>query len=171
MDSPNEVLPFDQGGEAYCARVDFSANPFPPGTWQHGEWYDGWQNASECDPDESYDWGALRFTDAGLLAAGLYSMTSQILRAFPSYFVKVEPHESDDPEGSDNLWLSVVDSDLIEGDLIAVRPASQNRWYVDHDLANKYGGWPTVWDFGGAESDVLAKLQEYLISPDRMRRS
>ncbi|WP_175775251.1 hypothetical protein [Burkholderia ambifaria] len=61
MESTREVIPFDQGAAAYRGRVNFNENPFPSDTWQHREWYDGWQNASECDPDESYDWNALQF--------------------------------------------------------------------------------------------------------------
>ncbi len=58
-----EPIPFDQGAEAYRRRVNFSANPFPPETWQHGEWDDGWWNACECDPDESYDWATSKFKE------------------------------------------------------------------------------------------------------------
>ena len=61
MTSANDLIPFDQGAEAYRRRQNFDANPFPPDTWQRREWDDGWENARECDPDESYDWSTSRF--------------------------------------------------------------------------------------------------------------
>lgn len=102
---------------------------------------------------------------------GLWSMTTQILASLDCQFVKVEGHESDDPDGSDCLWITVEDSDFAEGDLITVSPLSQNRWYVAHDLAHKHGGWPTVWDFAGSDSEVLYAVSVYLVSTTRVRRT
>jgi hypothetical protein len=75
------------------------------------------------------------------MVIGLYGMTSEILATLPSYFMRVEAHESDDPDVEDCLWLLMVENDLTEGDLISIRPASQDRWYVAHDLAHKDGAW------------------------------
>lgn len=103
-------------------------------------------------------------------SAGLWTITAQILASHAQEFSKVEAHEADDREGSDCLWLSAEDSDLTEGDLIKVSPLSQERWYVAHDLAHKYGGWPTVWDFSGTETQVLDALSTYIASAQRIRR-
>jgi hypothetical protein len=61
MSTEPDLIPFDQGAEAYRRKEKFDVNPFPSDSWQHREWYDGWHNASECDPDESYDWIASKF--------------------------------------------------------------------------------------------------------------
>lgn len=106
-----------------------------------------------------------------VIRVGLWGMTTQILASHGGQFVKVEAHESDDPEGSDRLWLTVEDSDLTEGDLITVSPLSQDRWHIAHDLAHKYGGWPTVWDFGGSASEVLDALSMYVASTTRVHRT
>jgi hypothetical protein len=56
MADSTEDIPFDQGGAAYEARKHWNTNPHAEGSWQHGEWYDGWCNAEQCDSDAAYDW-------------------------------------------------------------------------------------------------------------------
>lgn len=54
-------LPFDQGTEAYRSRLPQEANPYPEGSWQHNEWWDGWVQGNQCDERDSYDWAAGKF--------------------------------------------------------------------------------------------------------------
>ncbi|WP_139253344.1 hypothetical protein [Burkholderia ubonensis] len=92
----------------------------------------------------------------------LHPITPLLIAKLGELVQKVEAHESDDPEGSDLLWLSVVDEDLTEGDLLSVSPLPEGRWMVCHDLAHKYGGWPTVWDVAGSDVDVVEAVSTYL---------
>ncbi|WP_213781762.1 hypothetical protein [Caballeronia sp. dw_276] len=61
MPTLTNVLPFDERAGVYRRRQNTDANPYVAGTWQHGEWFDGWKNANECDPDDGYDWLESRF--------------------------------------------------------------------------------------------------------------
>ena len=56
-----EALPFDQGRRAYKDRKSEDDNPYPESSWQHDEWWKGWNDAAECDPDESWDWTQNKF--------------------------------------------------------------------------------------------------------------
>ena len=94
----------------------------------------------------------------------LHRIGRKFLVAYSARFPKVEAHEADDPEGSDHFWLSVEEHDLSEGELIGLSPLGGDRWYAHHDLAHKYGGWPTVWYFSGTEAEVLDAVARYLDS-------
>lgn len=61
MSSTTNELPFDEGADAYRSKRNADANPYTGGSWQHDEWFDGWKNANECDPDDSYDGLESRF--------------------------------------------------------------------------------------------------------------
>ena len=58
--------------------------------------------------------------------------------------------------------MSVEEDDVSEGEVIRLLPLSGGRWYAAHDYANKYGGWPTVWDFSGSEDEVISAVVSYL---------
>ena len=92
----------------------------------------------------------------------LYGISAKLLAAHGARFPRVEPHDADDPDSSDYLWLSVEEDEMSEGEVIGLRPLSNARWYAYHDLAHKYGGWPTVWEFSGPEADVLDAIAAYL---------
>ncbi|CAB3754833.1 hypothetical protein [Paraburkholderia humisilvae] len=92
----------------------------------------------------------------------LHSVTPLLLANLGASVQKVEAHEPNDPESSDLLWLSMVDEDLTEGDVLCVSALSGGRWMVHHDLAHKYGGWPTVWDVAGSETDVVGAVSTYI---------
>lgn len=93
----------------------------------------------------------------------LHAATIVILEAFPDRFAKIEPHEEDDPSGSDFLWLRRDDgNDTCEGEVITVGPLSGGLWSVGHDEANMYGGWPTVWSCYGTLEHVRIETAAYL---------
>jgi hypothetical protein len=94
----------------------------------------------------------------------LHPITPLLLANLGDLVKKVEAHEPDDPDSSDLLWLSVVDKDLTEGDVLAVSSLSEGRWMVRHDLAHKYGGWPTLRDLAGSDAEVVEALSAYLES-------
>ncbi|MEX3960137.1 hypothetical protein [Trinickia sp. EG282A] len=96
--------------------------------------------------------------------SSLYPVTVHLIEIHGALFKRIGAHEADDPDSEDELLLSVVDEDLTEGDLIGVKPLSGGRWLLSHDLANKFGGWPTVWDCAGTESEVTGALATYLMN-------
>jgi hypothetical protein len=51
-----EVLPVDEGAEAYRQRKLLETNPYSADDWRHGEWQFGWMNEEECDGSSSFDW-------------------------------------------------------------------------------------------------------------------
>lgn len=93
---------------------------------------------------------------------GLYVVTERLVDSHASWFLKIEAHEGDDPDGSDLLWVSVSEDEMTEGEVVMLGPLSEGRWYVSHDHANKYGGWPTVWSVAGTLDEVLIATAAYL---------
>lgn len=103
----------------------------------------------------------------------LYGISNQILarHRHRAEFARAEAHADDDPDSGDLLWLTVVDEALTEGEVIRVEALSPGCWYVAHDHAHKYGGWPTVWDVSGSEAEVTEALARYLSSSERIGRT
>lgn len=63
----SEVLPFDEGAQAYRDRKTPDSNPYPEDkdhadNWKHEEWWLGWSQEEECD-GESWDWETDSFKD------------------------------------------------------------------------------------------------------------
>ncbi|ATC60318.1 ribosome modulation factor [Vibrio anguillarum] len=56
-----EKLPFDEGREAYQARMNHDANPYSKDDWRHNEWCLGWNDAEELDHDEMFDYATDSF--------------------------------------------------------------------------------------------------------------
>lgn len=104
---------------------------------------------------------------------GIYPLSQRLVDAMPGFFLKVEPHETDDPEGSDLLWIEVTapgKDDLTEGQVILIDPAAGAEvWYAAHDSAHKYGGWPTHWDSCGSEQKVFQAVVDYLVTRKRFQ--
>lgn len=115
-------------------------------------------------------YASIRNQTAGLAApaggippkGALFPLTSRLLEVYGGLFKKVEAHDADDPECGDRLWLSVEDHDLTEGEFISIGPLSGRHWRANHDLAHKYGGYPTVWETGGTEQAVWEAVTAYL---------
>ena len=51
----NDRLPADEGREAFHSGKTLDDNPYPGNTWQHEEWYFGWECEEQCN-DGLYDW-------------------------------------------------------------------------------------------------------------------
>lgn len=66
-------------------------------------------------------------------------------------FVEVEPHDAEDPESSERIWLTRYSAGgMCEGEYIFVeesRYTDSDRidLWVGHNSANAYGGHPTYW--------------------------
>ena len=53
--SDSEILPFDEGAQAYRDRKKPDSNPYTEKDWKHSEWWLGWSQEEECD-GESWNW-------------------------------------------------------------------------------------------------------------------
>ena len=87
----------------------------------------------------------------------LYPPTQAILAA--RSFVKVEPHDEDDPESSDLLWIEYTPNDpLSEGEVLCISPliSDKNLWWAAMNSAYKFGGWPMNWAETGTSDEVIA---------------
>lgn len=94
---------------------------------------------------------------------GLYEVSKRLLVALPTVFLKAEPHEGGDPDGSDLLWFRIeANNPLQAGEVIAVAPGHPGTWYVSHDTMNNFGGNPTHWDEAVAELRVIEVVNNYL---------
>lgn len=100
---------------------------------------------------------------------GFYAATQALLEAMPGRFVKVVPHDADDPDSSDLLWLDTTDDEMSEGELIKIGLLCNGVWDVMHDLAYKFGGWPTVWSYQGNIGAVINELTAYLAELDALK--
>lgn len=56
-----DKLPYDEGYEAYQARLNTDSNPHPEPDWRHNEWYLGWSSAEETDQDQMFDFATDSF--------------------------------------------------------------------------------------------------------------
>ena len=96
----------------------------------------------------------------------LYEVSQAILDRGGMLFVKVQPHAPDDPESCDLLWFSVSEDpeDSCEGEVILLSRLAEgsSEWHAAHDHADRYGGWPTVWDTYGALKDVRDAVLWYV---------
>ncbi|MBA9859195.1 hypothetical protein [Ralstonia insidiosa] len=93
---------------------------------------------------------------------GLFPLTWRLLEVYGGLIKKVEGHAPDEPDCGDRLWLSVEENALTEGEFISIGPLSEHHWRANHDLAHKYGGYPTVWETGGSEHAVWEAVSAYL---------
>ncbi len=100
--------------------------------------------------------------NAAYESEALYDISARLIANHANWFPKIGAHEPDDPEGCDLLWISTAENDMTEGEVITLSPLSGGRWYAAHDYANKYGGWPTVWDFAGGADEVINTVVSYL---------
>lgn len=97
----------------------------------------------------------------------LYRPSKAILAARAALFAKVEPHDDDDPESADNLWIeSTPDDSFSEGEVLSIAPATsdQNLWFATMDSAYRFGGWPTSWSTTGTDDEVIASVLSALDS-------
>jgi len=63
--TPGDPLPFDQGIEAYRARVHHDNNPYQQDDWRNEEWWKGWEHEQQADRNEAFDWHADAFRQPG----------------------------------------------------------------------------------------------------------
>lgn len=73
------------------------------------------------------------------------------LKAHGVSVVEIEPHDADEPESADRIWLSrYADGRMCEGEYIFVEPSyyrdsDRVDLYVGHNSADVCGGHPTYW--------------------------
>lgn len=102
---------------------------------------------------------------------GLWDFSKQLIDAFPNTFLKADPHDPDDPEGADLLWLELTpesEHKLSDGELIMVSPFCRDHsvWDISRDSAYRFGGWPTDWMKYGTADELIAFLKERGIPRD-----
>lgn len=91
----------------------------------------------------------------------LYEISKAITSILGSRFVKVEVHDSGDPESFDLLWLeSTPDDAFTEGEVLSIGPAIPNQsvWYAAIDSAHRFGGWATNWSVTGSTEEVITAV-------------
>ena len=59
-----QVLPADEGHEAYRDRKTPNNNPYPAGSWQAKEWQFGWDCEEQSDSN-AFDWSTGQFKKIG----------------------------------------------------------------------------------------------------------
>ncbi|MEP3667017.1 MAG: hypothetical protein ABJN42_09835 [Roseibium sp.] len=93
----------------------------------------------------------------------LYSLTRKIILEYMLEDKRVEPHDPDDPEDCDVIYLDEAVSELSEGRVITVQFfPSFGDFQARIEGAHKIGGWPTYWSsIFGKEADVLESLKEF----------
>lgn len=93
-----------------------------------------------------------------------FGVSRRLLEQRPDLFLKMEPHDPAEPESADLLWTAVSGdpTDSCEGEVILVSHYGE-QWFAEHDHADKFGGWPTVWGASGAEEEVARAVLEYLV--------
>jgi len=94
---------------------------------------------------------------------GLYPTSIKLIASRSHWFVEVVAHDPNDAESSDLLWLTRnAHNELCEGEVVKLSPLREGRWFAAHDYADTVGGWPTVWDTAGTESEVVEAVLAYL---------
>jgi len=102
-------------------------------------------------------------TSESLKLDGLYEVTKRLIEALPGVFLKAEPHDVTDSDGSDLLWFQVEEAQPdVEGEVIALSPGHPGTWYVRHDAIYSVGGSPTFWDKSGTEGQIVDLVVDYL---------
>ena len=95
----------------------------------------------------------------------LFEVSKRVIKALPSSFLKATPHDADDWEHPDRLWIEwTPDSDVCEGQYISVGKLTQDGclWCAESATADRFGGHPTLWDVSGTESEVAQAVINHL---------
>ena len=56
-----ELLPWDEGINAYVCRTSFRDNPYKAGSWQREQWLAGWMAQGDMDKYTTYDYSTHTF--------------------------------------------------------------------------------------------------------------
>lgn len=102
-------------------------------------------------------------TRATLSPEGLYDISRKLIDALPGVFLKADPHDADDPEGSDLLWFLIEETQPdIDGQVISLEPSHPGTWFACHDAIYNVGGSPTFWYASGDEGQIIKLVADYL---------
>lgn len=102
-------------------------------------------------------------TVASFSLDGLYEISRQLVAALPGVFLKADPHDAGDPEGSDLLWFQIEEAQPdVDGEVITLAPSHPGIWFASHDAIYNVGGSPTFWDASGNESQIIKLVADYL---------
>lgn len=94
---------------------------------------------------------------------GLYDISKQLIDALPGVFLKADPHDANDSEGSDLLWFRIEEAQPdIDGEVIILAPSHPGIWFASHDAIYNVGGSPTFWDASGDEGQIIKQVIDYL---------
>lgn len=95
----------------------------------------------------------------------LYGPARALVAMLEGRFVKIEAHDSSEPESPDLLWLESTPEDpLSEGEVLTISPATSDQclWFAELDSANRFGGWPTCWSMTGSSDEIVSGVQKAL---------
>lgn len=148
------VSRFEYYGEIYAvARMGLL--PGAPAMQFNSAWYEIKNLAGPLTPTQNKE----------MSMSTLHPGTQEIADALTAHGVSVvdiEPHEADDPESSDRIWVKrYPEGGMCEGEYIFVglttyKDTDRVDLWVGHNSADLYGGHPTYWSCSLHTGDNMA---------------
>lgn len=94
---------------------------------------------------------------------GCYHVSLKIVALLGEKIVGIEPHDPEEKESSDVLWLSgYSETELSCGRAIFVTPttSAENHWIIDECTVSKVGRSGTHWTVTVPEAEVISMVEK-----------